>query len=257
MVYAKPKLRLARVAKRGDQAHQLKIVSEALAGVEIAPELPYTPQIVAALRDAILSLRLMPGTPLSEAVISDILNLSRTPVREALKELSDEKLLDIFPQAGTVVSPIRMKLIEQGTFIRSTLESANILDLVQVLDATGKKRIQLVVDLQRVAIEQGNFAEFFSLDEGMHRLFFELTNRLPVWGFVQQAKQHVDRARRVLQQEVPETNLRAFQEHLLIINALFNRDSEELRKLLHNHVTRLKESVLDYATKMDSNFVID
>ena len=91
---------VSRSPKRGDQALQTKLLRRALAGFSVDAKLPYTPQIVQALHAAILTLKLMPDTPLSEAAVSEVLGLSRTPIREALKDLSSENLLEIFPQAG-------------------------------------------------------------------------------------------------------------------------------------------------------------
>ncbi len=61
-------------------------------------------QILAELRSAILAMRLPPGTPLVEKTLTERFGVSRTPVREALIRLSQERLVDIFPQAGTFVA---------------------------------------------------------------------------------------------------------------------------------------------------------
>ena len=90
----------SRSPKRGDQVLQTELLRRALTGFSVDAKLPYTPQIVQALHAAILTLKLMPDTPLSEAAVSEVLGLSRTPIREALKDLSSENLLEIFPQAG-------------------------------------------------------------------------------------------------------------------------------------------------------------
>lgn len=233
------------------------MLEEALHGVQIDAALPYMPQIFRALKGAIMSVRLMPGTPLSEAAIAETLGLSRTPVREALKHLSSENLLDIFPQAGTVVSPIRVKLIEQGSFVRGALETANLVELAQTLDAIGKKRIEKVLDLQKHAIQKKDYTEFFLHDEAMHMLFFELTDRLPIWELVNQGKQHVDRARQLIVREVKESNTQAFEDHLRIVNALFANDQAALREALRQHFALLKESVLQYANTSHPLFVVD
>ena len=73
-----------------------------------------------------------PGTSLSEAAISTTLGISRTPVREALALLADEQLVVIYPQVKTLVAPVRRSLIDEGRFVRSTLECANHAELVKI-----------------------------------------------------------------------------------------------------------------------------
>jgi GntR family transcriptional regulator, rspAB operon transcriptional repressor len=249
--------RIFRAPKRSEQVEQVRLLREALAGVAIEPALPYTAQVYRGLKAAILSLRLMPRTPLSEAAISEVLGLSRTPVREALKDLSSENLVDIYPQAGTVVSPIRMKLIEQGVFVRDALESANLLDLMGSLDAAGRSRIEALLDAQRGALEAGDYAAFFLQDETLHRLLFELTDRLPIWAIVNQAKQHVDRARLLLTKDDFAICHRAYTEHQDIVRALFSGDEAVLRAALHHHVVNVTGAVLEYARRTRTNIFID
>ena len=76
------------------------------------------------LRQQILRLNLKPGIALSEKELSLQLGVSRTPVREAFIRLSEEGLVDIFPQRGTIVAPIRMDEIKEAQFLREILETA-------------------------------------------------------------------------------------------------------------------------------------
>ena len=76
------------------------------------------------LRQQILRLDLKPGQALSEKELSLQLSVSRTPVREAFIRLSEEGLVDIFPQRGTIVAPIRMDEIKEAQFLREILETA-------------------------------------------------------------------------------------------------------------------------------------
>src|SRR5207253_577900 len=93
----------------------------------------YTAQVETALREAIVRGRLSPGTSLSEAGISAALGISRTPVREALALLADEQLVVVYPQVRTLVAPVRRSLIDEGRFVRSTLECANHAELMTMI----------------------------------------------------------------------------------------------------------------------------
>lgn len=243
--------------KRSVRTRQHDILMEALGPLELLAALPYTPQIVKALREAIVELRLAPGTPLSEAALADMLHVSRTPVREALRELANENLIDIFPQAGTLVSPIRLSLVEQGVFVRHALETANILDLAKSMTPDMKQRIEAFLEKQEVAIRADDQPGFFLLDEGLHQLFFELTDRLPIWNIVNQSKQHVNRVRHLLMREMQENTQRAYQEHLEIVQALFSNDVDRLAGAMHMHIGMLKENALEYVAQTHSNYFTD
>lgn len=257
MTATSPEIRMVRAPKRAEQDAQVRILREALAGTVINPALPYAPQVLEGLRSAIISLRLMPGTPLSEAAVASVLGMSRTPVREALRDLSVIGLIDIFPQAGTVVSLIRMSLIQQEIFVREALEGANLFDVMRNLDADGRLRIQSSIDLQASNLKATDITGFFSNDEAMHRLMFELTGRLPVWTLVSQAKQHIDRARLLVTRDNLALCKRAYEEHLVIKRALFNGEESLLREALHRHVRGVAEAVLEFNGRAESAWFVD
>ena len=76
------------------------------------------------IRENIINLELKPGTMISEQDIANELNLSRTPVHEAMQELSTTKIIEILPQRGSYVSKIDMDRVDEAVFMRTTLESA-------------------------------------------------------------------------------------------------------------------------------------
>lgn len=90
----------------------------------VNPRLPISPQIYERLRRSITTLAILPSESLSEKDLAGQLGVSRTPVREAFIRLADEGLIDIFPQRGSFVAPIRMSDVEEAQFIREALEVA-------------------------------------------------------------------------------------------------------------------------------------
>ena len=81
------------------------------------------------LRSSIMTLRLQPGEPLNENELAAALQMSRTPVHEALTTLQSEWLVDIYPQRGTRVSRIDPALVKEGHATRLLLESALLRDV--------------------------------------------------------------------------------------------------------------------------------
>src|ERR1700759_1444466 len=79
-------------------------------------------QVYLALREAIVSAELQPGRRLSENELAARLGVSRTPVREALARLRDERLVAIVPQLGSFVTLIDAAAVADAQFVRESLE---------------------------------------------------------------------------------------------------------------------------------------
>src|SRR6201997_2737031 len=79
-------------------------------------------RIYADLRAEMVSLARRPGEAISEGEIASYYGVSRTPVREAILKLSDEGLVEIFPQSGIIVSRIPIAALPEAIIIRKSLE---------------------------------------------------------------------------------------------------------------------------------------
>lgn len=86
--------------------------------------MPLRNQVVAILRDAILTCRLAPGAVLNERELAEQLGVSKTPVREALSLLNHEGLVQILPRQAYVVSPITVRDVHESFDLRVILECA-------------------------------------------------------------------------------------------------------------------------------------
>ena len=80
--------------------------------------LPLKEVIYTEVKNRILNLEYKPGQMISETEISEMLNVSRTPVREVFIRLSYEKLINIYPQKGTFVSLIDLHFVEESVYMR-------------------------------------------------------------------------------------------------------------------------------------------
>ena len=83
------------------------------------------------LYNAIMTLQLPPSEVLSDSELSQALQISRTPIREAIVSLQEAKLVEVFPQRASIVSHIDLDAIEEGVFLRHHTESAIFHEAVQ------------------------------------------------------------------------------------------------------------------------------
>ena len=93
--------------------------------------------IYRTLKYNIMTLFLKPGEKISESELQNFFNTSKSPIREALVKLKEEKLIEAIPQKGTFISKINLKLVENTLFIRKILEK-EVLRLV-ILSPLDKK----------------------------------------------------------------------------------------------------------------------
>src|SRR5215217_8501643 len=99
-------------------------------------------QVYVALREAIVSAELEPGRRLSENELADALGVSRTPVREALVRLRDERLVAIVPQLGTFVTLISPDAVADAAFVREALECSAIRLATERVTEAGLSELQ-------------------------------------------------------------------------------------------------------------------
>ncbi|UUZ94098.1 GntR family transcriptional regulator [Paenibacillus sp. P25] len=95
------------------------------------------------LRKNIMELKLEPGRFISEKEVIEMLQVSRTPIREAFVKLSQEELIETIPQKGSFISLIDLKLVEESRFVRETLERAVVRQACGMLKAEQMLRCKI------------------------------------------------------------------------------------------------------------------
>ena len=140
------------------------------------------------LRMNIMTLRLQPG---------ERLQMSRTPVHEAITTLRNEWLVEIFPQRGTQVSRIDPALVKEGYSTRLLLESALLRD---VAGKIGRTQVQQLLDCmrQQEALRDrmpDAVDEFIQLDDEFHRMMYFFGGRSHTWLAIRGLVSHYDRMR--------------------------------------------------------------
>jgi len=122
------------------------------------------------IRDAIVAVRLQPGSPLDEKALSASLGLGLTPIRDALKRLTLEKLAVTYPHRGTFVSRINIADEARLTEIRVELEGlATAFAAERATDGDRAPLVRLLADLERGSHERAANTE---LDARVHRAIY-------------------------------------------------------------------------------------
>ena len=190
------------------------------------------------LKKNIINLNMHPGKQISEKEISDILDVSRTPVREAFIKLAKEGLLYILPQRGTYISYIDLDLVEDARFIRESLEKSVIKIATKSFPEELLDVLQDNIDQQKRLIDQRLFSEFLDMDEEFHKTIFVGCNKRRTWSFIQQINSEYKRVR--LLTFIADVNWKdVIKQHEEILEGIRNHDEQAAQDVLSTHVQKL------------------
>jgi DNA-binding GntR family transcriptional regulator len=196
----------------------------------------------AELRDRIISLRIAPGAPINEDALGSELEMGRTPVREAIKRLSLENLVTVFPRRGTFASDINITDLAHISDVRIPLEGHAAARAAERLTPARRDELDALMAELREQDESDDMATLIGLDARVHRFvyaaaanpylettltrYFNLSLR--IWYLVLDRLPH-------LSQRVVE------HEHLL--SAIADGDVERAREIAATHVMTFEQEI--------------
>ena len=178
---------------------------------------------------------LQPSDAIREADIAERLGVSRTPVREALLRLQRLGLVDIFPQSGTRVAPIRLEKVRAAQLIREAVEVEVVRRACRTASDAALAAIGHVIEDQLVAVQRNDMPRLFELDEDFHRAIYRAAGLDAVADELEDLKVHLNRLR-YIGINWPRGADKVTEEHGEILAALTARDEEKAAKAMTRHL---------------------
>ncbi len=188
------------------------------------------------LKENIVRLELEPGSSISDREVAARLSLSRTPVREALLELAKSRVVDIYPQRGSVVSLIDYDLVEEAYFVRKVLETAVVELACEKAADSLPEDLEDNVKLQRFYQQERNTEKLMELDDEFHRLIFKAAGKMQAYEMMKGMMVHFDRVRNMALGTIKDRSL--VEDHEKILKAVRSHDKESARALMEKHLSR-------------------
>ena len=186
-------------------------------------------------REAIVSMELLPGQMISETALAEQFGVSRTPVREALIQLSNIGFVDVLPQRGTYVSKFSMDKILEARFIREALEVSVVTFLADHVTAEIVQAGEKIIAEQKVAAKDDDPLAFQKLDDLFHQTLAGFTSYARVASLIEAEKAHMDRVRN-LSLHISGQYKRIIAQHNAIIKAIKTGSSAEAAKAMSVHM---------------------
>lgn len=204
------------------------------------------------LRDEIVSMRRLPGSWINEKEIAADCGVSRTPVREALLRLSDERLVEIVPKSGTIVARIPAAVLPDIIMARRALERQTVTMAAEKALGSEIANLRAIVERQREAEAAGDIAAFHVADEAMHAAIAATAGHATIWSMIEQIKVQLDRYRRLTLPR-PHRISRAIEEHAGIVEAIAAHDPALAGRLMDAHLDGLSD-LLDKLHEMEPDY---
>ncbi|MCD8138181.1 MAG: GntR family transcriptional regulator [Planctomycetaceae bacterium] len=191
---------------------------------------------VRVIRHNIVKLRLQPGTMVSENELATEMGLSRTPIREALIELSKSGIVEIYPQHGSMVSKIDYDKVEEASFTRRVVETAVVREVCGIAAEDDIARLDENISLQRLYLERNNTDKLMVADNDFHRMLFAIAKKPLSFELIRTLAAHFDRVREMSLMAVK--HLRIVEDHAAIFDAIKARDPDRAAVSMHMHLSR-------------------
>ena len=204
---------------------------------------PLHEETVDRLRDLIVQGRLRPGERLNERVLCEQLGISRTPLREAIKLLATEGLVDLLPNRGAIVSHIDSARLAETLHVMGALEGLAGELACRHASAERIARIRALHQKMLIRYERGDLEGYFQYNQAIHLEIVEASGNAILANAYRQLNANVRRARYMANLS-SERWSEAVREHEAILAALEARDVQTLKRLLQDHLANKLASVL-------------
>lgn len=172
---------------------------------------------------------------LKEATLGEKMGVSRTPVREALRQLELEGLVEIIPNKGARVTGITKKDIDDIYQIRYLLEGLSARWATEHVTEEQLDKMEETLYLTEFHAAKGNYAQVYELDSQFHELMYEASGSKLLNHILSDFHMYVTRVRRISLANSKRSK-NSTEEHRAILTAIKERNADKAEECAHNHI---------------------
>jgi DNA-binding GntR family transcriptional regulator len=202
--------------------------------------------ILEHIRDAIISGTLKAGSRVSEPELAERYGISRTPIREAFRQLESEGYLTVIPRRGAIVSEFSQKDVEEFYAIKSILEGYAARMACEKLTSKELERLQANNERLSELAEQDDIKTFFKIHNDFHDMFIKAADNEKLRELITSVVTRFQRLR-FMSLNLPGRMKIAVQEHQKIIEAFLRKDPETAEMLVRKNAEYGGRVLLDGA----------
>lgn len=200
-------------------------------------------QVAARLRTMLVEGRIPPGSKLNERVLSEQLRVSRTPLREAIKLLANEGLVDLFPNRGAVAVKLTEEDVTHTFEVLANLEALSGALAAQRATEEERSEIRALHYEMRAYFERGDLSNYYRVNAVIHNAFNAAARNPVLNKTYTQINARVQSLRFRTNQDSAKWR-QAMREHDQMVEALDARDGKALGDVLVVHLNHKRDTVL-------------
>jgi DNA-binding GntR family transcriptional regulator len=200
------------------------------------------------IREDILNGKYKDHEELKEVAIGNELGVSRTPVREAFRQLEREGLIQIVPNKGAYVTGITIEDVKDIYMIRSKLEGLCAAWACEHITEQQIEEMEENIYLAKFHAERGHFDQMSELDSRFHEVMYEACNSKMLEHLLKDFHQYVQRVRKRTLSTI-DRSLASNNEHSMILEAIKARNPEEAERLATVHIHNAYDNMVKNGLK--------
>lgn len=206
--------------------------------------LPLRDVVFKTLRQAILTGELKPGERLMEIHLANKLGVSRTPIREAIRQLELEGLVIMIPRKGAQVASITEKSMTDVLEVRLALEKLAVELACKRITYEQKEALKLALEAFEKAVETDNASDIAKADVDFHDVIFQATGNMRLGQMVNNLAEQMYRFRfEYIKDKGGRTRL--IEEHRRIYDAVTSGSLEAATKEISIHIKNQEDSIIN------------
>lgn len=209
-------------------------------------------KILENIRDAIVSGTLKAGSRVSEPELAERYGISRTPIREAFRQLESEGYLTVIPRRGAIVSEYSPKDVEEFYAIKSIMEGYAARRACEKLSKKDLDRLQAINNKLAELARIGDIKHFFKVHSDFHELFIKAADNEKLHELIAGLVTKFQRLR-FTSLSLPGRMEISVQEHEKIIDAFRNKDADLAETLVRKNAEYGGQVLMNGTASVRSN----
>ena len=190
-------------------------------------------KILETIRDAILKGTLKPGEKVAEPELAERFGISRTPIREAFRQLESEGYLTVIPRKGAVVAALSERDVQEFYAIKSILEGYAASLAARNLTEKELERLETVNRKLRSLGEEGDVRSFYRVHNEFHEIFLKAADNTKLYELIHQLGMKFNRLRMASLSVTGRMEI-SVDEHEKLLDAFRRKDAAMAENLVKN-----------------------
>ena len=196
------------------------------------------------IKNMIILREIEPGKKINEEHIAREIQVSRTPIREALCRLENEGIVTIIPRRGAFVSDLTETNVREILLIREVLEGLVVRLAVENMDAKTLEKLRKAIEkVSSISEEDRDLINYTRSEVDFHSILLSASNNQMLKNMMDMVNAHLQiiRLRTVV---IPERAQNTVKEHQQILKAIEKGDADSAEELMRKHVRSVREVAL-------------